>query len=277
MHKLALFNGLLLGFAMTPIACSDSGGNGTGGTGGGSGSDGSGGDGAGGTGGGGTIVVGPRECNADPLFDDTDALLQVAGTDPAKSVTMEVGGVYAMPDTAYKGNCFSYADTGGSKIYPPCGSDYCFTVSSHLCLAASLGSGSTTTWGGGFGCNMNQPSGTPLFTDVKGKTTFTIKAYGCKIPDKLQLQLNVVNAPDTDAGVPGSGYFCKLVDMSAPDVDGVRTGTVSLTELVQDCWQSTSPTFDPETMLVKSLQVQINALEGSETKWDFCVSELKLQ
>jgi len=123
---------------------------------------------------------------------------------------------------------------------------------------------------------MNQPAGTPLYTDVKGKTTLTIKAYGCSIPDQLQLQLNVVNAPDTDAGVPGSGYFCKLAQMSPPDADGVRTATVNLSDLVQDCWQSTSPAFDAETMLVKSLQVQINAIEGSETRWDFCVSELSL-
>ena len=222
---------------------------------------------------------GGASCNADPVMDDA-GLTKIGTTDPARSITLDVGGFYSIPSTSYKGYCFTYADPAGSTVYPPRGNTGpCFTVPTGLCLSAKLGAGSAATWGGGFGCSLNQAmeTTTPLLTDVKDKTSLTIGVYGCKIPDELQVQLNVANPPDTSSGVPGSGYFCKRVTLSSADSNGVRTATVKLTEMVQDCWQSTSPTLDPATMLVKSVQAQINAIDGQATNWDFCVSQISLQ
>ena len=112
-------------------------------------------------------------------------------------------------------------------------------------------------------------------------TSMTISVYGCAVPALLQVQLNVVNAPtDPDSGVPGSGYFCnRTTPLGAPDANGIRSATVPLTSLVQDCWitgdagTAAGPVFDPATMNVRSIQAQINAIDGSATNWDFCVSK----
>jgi hypothetical protein len=218
-------------------------------------------------------------CNATPVMDDA-GLTKIGTTDPARSITLDVGGFYSIPSSSYKGYCFTYADTNGSAIYPPCGNTGpCFTVPTGLCLSANLGAGSATTWGGGFGCNLNQvkDTTTALYTDVTDKTNLIIGVYGCKIPDVLQVQLNVVDPPDTSSGVPGSGYFCKRVTLPSADSNGVRTATVKLTDLVEDCWQNTTPTLDPATMHVKSVQAQINATDGAASNWDFCVSQLSFQ
>jgi hypothetical protein len=185
-----------------------------------------------------------------------------------------------MPSSSYQGYCFTYGDLNGSTLYPPCGTTGpCFTLATGLCLSANLGSGSATTWGGGFGCNLNQPTGTTtaLYTDITGKASLTIGVVGCKIPDQLQMQLNVANPPASSSGVPGSGYFCKVADLSAPDANGVRSATIKLTDLTEDCWLGGGPSLDPVTMKVVSVQGQINAITGVASTWDFCLSQLTIQ
>jgi len=215
-----------------------------------------------------------------PLSDD-GGLTRVASSDPGMSIALDDGGHYPMPGGTYKGYCFTFADKAGSTFYPPCGDvGPCFTKATGLCVSANLGAGSATTWGGGIGCNIDQAAGagtTALYTDVKGKTSITVAATGCKIPDQLQVQLNVANPPTSAAGVPGSGYFCKLATLGAPDANGVRSATVNLTELTQDCWLTGGTAMDPATMYATSIQVQINSIEGVPSTWDFCISQLAIQ
>jgi hypothetical protein len=222
--------------------------------------------------------------DASVVTDVEGGLTRIGYTDPSRSVTLGDGGHYVMPNSndKYKGYCFTYGDNAGSSLYPPCGdTGPCFTAATGLCPSASLGQGSATTWGGGIGCNLNQAAGegtAALYTDVIGMTSMTISVYGCAIPDLLQVQLNVVNPPSDDAGTPGSGYFCnRTTPLGAPDANGVRTATVQLRDLQQDCWLTGGPMFDPDTMNVRSIQAQINAIDGQATNWDFCVSQWSIQ
>lgn len=223
-----------------------------------------------------------KNCKASIVapFSDDAGLIQIGSSDQSTSISLQEGGFYAMPSTKFQGYCFTYDDKSGSTLYPPCGTTGpCFTQATGLCLSAKLGSGSVATWGGGFGCSLSQASGTttPLYTDIIGKTSLTVGVTGCKIPDQLQMQLNVANPPATPAGIPGSGYFCKRANLSPPDANGVRSVTIQLTELTQDCWTAGGPTLDPATMSVLSVQGQINAIEGTPTNWDVCVSQLSIQ
>jgi hypothetical protein len=197
------------------------------------------------------------------------------------SVVLGDGGHYAMPNTTYRGSCWTFEDQGGSSVFPPCRTDgSCFTPATGLCVSASLPPGSATAWGVGFGCSLNQaaePGAAPLSTSVAGMTRLTIGVYGCAVPAELQVQLNVVNSPSDDAGIPGSGYFCRRATLGPADANGVRTATVQLTELVQDCWVPGGLVFEPATMNAKSVQVQINAPEGQASSWDLCVSKLSLE
>jgi hypothetical protein len=215
-------------------------------------------------------------------FDDDGGLTKIGATDPAKSVVLQDGGYYAMPNTKYQGYCFTYADTGGSTVYPPCGTTGpCFTLPSGLCLSANMPPGSATAWGGGFGCSLNQATvagAVALIADVIGMNSITIGVYGCSMPDQLQIQLNVVNPPiDVDSGAPGTGYFCNRAILGPADANGVRSVTVPLTDLRQDCWLTGGPVFDPATMSVRSIQAQVNATENLASNWDFCVSQLSIQ
>jgi hypothetical protein len=203
------------------------------------------------------------------------------------------GGHYTMPGGTYKGYCWTFHDPGGSTIYPPCGvadadGGYppCFTQATGLCVSASLRPGSANTWGGGLGCNLNQAAGTgtaALIATVAGMTSMTISVYGCAVPDQLQVQLNQVNPAVDDAGVKGSGWFCKLATLGPPDANGVRSVTVQLRDLVQDCWvvgeagTPIGPVFDPETMSVNTIQAQVNSPNSIASNWDFCVSQWSIQ
>lgn len=104
----------------------------------------------------------------------------------------------------------------------------------------------------------------------------TITVAGCKVPSQLQMQLNVGN-PDYDDTTQqyGSGRYCKLVTLT-PDGEGNMTARVELTDLVQDCWQSNSPTLDPSTKLVASMQAQINA-SALATTYDFCINNWTIE
>jgi hypothetical protein len=223
-----------------------------------------------------------KNCNAAtnaPVSND-GGLIQIGSSDQSTSIMLQEGGFYAMPSGKYQGYCFTYDDKSGSTLYPPCGTTGpCFTQATGLCLSANLGAGSVATWGGGFGCNLSQPSGTStaLYTDITGKTSLTVGVTGCKIPDQLQMQLNVANPPATPAGIPGSGYFCKRANLSPPDANGMRSVTIQLTELTEDCWLDGGPKLDPATMYVVSVQGQINAIESTPSNWDFCVSQLSIQ
>jgi hypothetical protein len=222
-----------------------------------------------------------KNCKASttaPDFND-GGLIQIGSSDQSASIPLQEGGFYTM-STKYQGYCFTYDDKSGSTLYPPCGTTGpCFTQATGLCLSAKLGSGSVATWGGGFGCNLDQQSGasSALYTDITDKTSLTVGVTGCKIPDQLQMQLNVANPPATPAGIPGSGYFCKRADLSPPDANGVRSVTIQLTDLTEDCWNDGGPKLDPATMYVVSVQGQINAIEGIASDWDFCVSQLSIQ
>jgi hypothetical protein len=219
-----------------------------------------------------------RGATTAPVSND-GGLIQIGSSDQSTSITLQEGGFYSM-SSKYQGYCFTYDDKNGSTLYPPCGTTGpCFTQATGLCLSANLGAGSVATWGGGFGCNLDQPSGTStaLYTDITGKASLTVGVTGCKIPDQLQMQLNVANPPATPAGVPGSGYFCKRANLSPPDANGVRSVTIPLTDLTEDCWNDGGPTLDPATMFVVSVQGQINATEGIASDWDFCISQLSIQ
>jgi hypothetical protein len=231
---------------------------------------------------GGTLPFACGHADASVALNEEGGLARIGYTDPQRSVALGDGGHYLMPNTKYKGYCFTYVDTGGSAVYPPCGTTGpCFTASTGLCPSASLGAGSATTWGGGIGCNLNQAAGegtAALYTDVVGMTSMTISVYGCAVPALLQVQLNVVNPPPVDDATPGSGYFCnRTTPLGDPDADGVRSATVQLTDLRQDCWLTGGPTFDPATMNVRSIQAQINAPEAGASNWDFCVSKWSIQ
>jgi hypothetical protein len=217
--------------------------------------------------------------------------MQVGYTEPNMSIALQDGGFYAMPNTKYKGYCFTYVDAGGSKFYPPCGvpnpgdpAPPCFTMSTGLCLTAKMGVGSAVAWGGGFGCSLNQGSAAgalALYTDVIGMTSITLGVYGCAIiPSQLQIQLNVVDEIIDDAGVKGDGFFCnrpKKENWVGPDANGIYTVTVKLTDLTQDCWNAGGMVFDPTWMHVKSIQGQVNSVDGAASSWDFCVSKLSIQ
>jgi hypothetical protein len=311
MNKPAIIGALLLGVAgYAAASCSsknDKGTTSTGGqssntgggtsTGGQSSNAGGGNSATGGTSTGGSLATGgslPFECgHADASAEFGEAgLVRVGYTDPQRSIVLQEGGHYSMPnsgpdsgpDPRFKGYCFTYDDKNGSTFYPPCGQDSdggyrpCFTAATGLCVSANLGLGSVNTWGGGFGCNLGQvPNGSDLYVDVLGITSLTISVYGCAVPDQLQVQLNVVNAPADDAGTPGSGRFCNRATLGDPDANGVRSVTVPLAQLQQDCWLTGGPMFDASTMYVRSIQAQVNAIDGRATNWDFCVSQWTLQ
>jgi hypothetical protein len=213
-------------------------------------------------------------------------LVQIGQTIPTDSVKLDVGGFYAM-SSEYHGYCYTIADKydpeTGSFLFPPCGTAVgaeCFTADTGLCTTASLGAANgSKVWGGGIGCSIGQAQGTTYSgpASLVGKTSLTIEIYGCKIPTKLQMQLTQFNTTLDDAGVLGSGYFCKLVDLSPPDANGRSRATVNFADLKQDCWNSgILPTLDPSTMTAKNIQLQINSDPTARTEWDFCVSKLSI-
>jgi len=206
-------------------------------------------------------------------------LSQVGATDPSKSIPLDVGGFFTSGDN--KGYCFTYGDNHGSTISPICGTSggECFTKNSGLCTTAHLGVASTTIWGAGIGCALNQKSASGASANpisLVGKTGITVEIYGCKTPKQLRLQLNIDNPTFDDAGTLGSGYYCSDVFLTTPDADGARTGTVDLSKLRQDCWTGTGPLLDTSTLNADSIQVQINADQTNPTDWDFCISKLSV-
>ena len=245
--------------------------------------------GTGGTNGGSTSKVtatGGASCQSTVQYDADGGVVQYGASDPERSVTLDVGGFYSQ-SAEFHGYCFTVSDstddnlTGGtSKFNPPCGkTGPCFTVPSGLCATAQIDKANgAVSWGGGIGCNLAQAQGASnTFVAVAGKTTMTISVIGCKTPDTLQMQLNVGNPPyDADAGKYGDGYFCKVIKLSAPDANGVRTSTFNLSELSQDCWNPGGPVFDASTMLVTAMQAQISAIDSGPTNWDFCISKWTL-
>ena len=218
-----------------------------------------------------------------PAINVTDAgvLLRAGATDPGASVQLDDVGYYTMPSSPYHGYCFTSADNyapGGSTVFPPCGpKGPCFTAESGLCLKADLGVSSNNVWGAGIGCNLNQMQATGAVSssaNITGKTTLTVAVYGCKPPAQVLLQLNVVNPPfDSSSGILGSGYFCVLTTLSAPDATGFRTLSVPLADLRQDCWKAGGPLLDPATMKVSSVSFQAMA-SSAASNVDFCVAKL---
>jgi hypothetical protein len=261
--------------------------------------------------GGGATGGGPADSASDALpfacghwdasvkYGAEGGLSQIGYTDPSKSITLGDGGYYEMPGGTYHGYCWTYKDAGGvSAIYPPCGDPYadgglppCFTKDTRLCISANWGPGSATNWGGGFGCSLQQGTAAgalPLNVKIEGKTSLTIGVYGCLVPDQIQVQLNVPAgiAPEFPAGTAGDGYFCNRANLSAPDANGIRTATVQLTDLHEDCWMLNDggtapggPALDPTdpNMVVKSIQAQVNSPTSVSSDWDFCVSQLTIQ
>ena len=218
-----------------------------------------------------------------PAINLTDAgvLLRAGATDPGASVPLADDGYYTMPSSPYHGYCFTFADNytpGGSTVFPPCGSGHpCFTAESGLCLQAHLGVSSNNVWGAGIGCNLNQMHATGAlssYTDITGKTTLTVAIYSCKPPTQIMLQLNVVNPPfDESSGQFGSGYFCSLTTLSAPDASGMSTLSVPLGDLRQDCWKAGGPLLDPAAMKVNAVSFQAMA-SSAASDVDFCVAKL---
>ena len=218
-----------------------------------------------------------------PTINVTDAgvLLRAGATDPSASVPLDDSGYYTMPSSPYHGYCYTSADRyspGGSTVFPPCGAaGPCFTADSGLCLQAHLGASSNNVWGAGVGCNLNQMQATgslSSYTDITGKATLTVAIYSCKPPTQLLLQLNVANPPfDSSSGILGSGYFCVLTTLSAPDANGFRTLSVPLADLRQDCWKAGGPLLDPATMKVSSVSLQAMA-SSVASDVDFCIAKL---
>lgn len=297
MRKREIFGILLLGtIGCTVAGCSSDKSNNTSGSGGTS----NGGAGAtGGKGGGADAGGGDSGTNnhcGDPSmreYDQDGGLMRIGATDPSKSLALDVGAFYAMPSTNYHGYCYTIADnytpTGsttptGSNIYPPCGdTGPCFTVDTRLCVVADLGVASgSDVWGAGIGCNLSQVMGGTYIgrTSLTGMKTVTVGVYGCEVPSKLQVQLNMhfgTGPALVDGGTNGSGYMCKVVTVPPADANGVHTITVPLTDLAEDCWNDGTPHLDPETMQVEAVAIQINADQAKRTTWDFCVSRLSIE
>lgn len=227
----------------------------------------------------------PPQCdgtNVGPERVD-GGLVQIGNTNPASSISLDVGGYYRSGD--YHGYCFGYADgiaNIGSTIFPPCGGNgnECFTKDSGLCVTASLGVASSSIWGAGIGCSLgeDQTGGkSPADVSLVGKTSLSVEVYGCSVPSLLRLQVNV-DPPIYDAvnNVLHSGYYCADVTLSAPDSNGARQGSVALSQLQEDCWNATALYLDTSTQTAKSIQLQINADTVKRTSWDFCVSKFEL-
>lgn len=218
---------------------------------------------------------------ADPeRFDG--GLVQVGATDPTKSAPLDVGGFFARGDD--QGYCFTYADArpDGSTAFPACGggTNECFTKETGLCATARLGIGSSTVWGAGIGCSLNQPSTEGATADqisLANRSSISVEVYGCKTPKALRLQLNIYPPIyDEETETLHSGYYCGDVTLSDPDADGARKGTIEIAKLREDCWTGTGLLLDPATQTAESIQLQINA-GAQKTEYDFCVSKLALE
>jgi len=223
-------------------------------------------------------------CFAPIQYDADGGVIRYGASDPAQSVVLEAGGFYA-PSPELHGYCFSVSDStddnptaGTSTVDPTCGkTGPCFTAASGLCATAHIDKANgPSSWGVGVGCNLAQAptaGAQNTYTSLPGKTSMTIAVSGCKIPDSLQMQLNVGNPPMDNAGRYGDGYFCKVVTLSVPDALGVRSATFQLSDLMQDCWNGSGLMFDVSTMIVTAMQIQISAEDSGPTSWDFCISK----
>ena len=156
--------------------------------------------------------------------------------------------------STYHGQCYTIADDytpGGSTTYPPCGSSPdggapppCFTVDTGLCVTQNLGIASgSNVWGAGVGCDHKSSLGGTYIgrADISGKTSLTVGVYGCEMPTKMQVQVNMhygTGPAPVDGGAPGTGYFCEVVNTPKPDANGISTVTVKLTDLIQNSWDS---------------------------------------
>lgn len=222
-----------------------------------------------------TTSAGPERFDA--------GLVQIGATDPKNSVPLDVGGFFARGD--HKGYCFTYADAkpDGSTVFPPCGGvgKECFTKESGLCATAKLGVASADIWGAGIGCALNQPSTDGAVADkvsLVGKSSISVEVYGCKTPAALRLQLNIYPPIyDEAAGKLHSGYYCGDVNLSEPDANGARKGTIEIANLREDCWTGTGLLLDPANQTAESIQLQINSDKTLATEYDFCVSKLALE
>jgi hypothetical protein len=197
-------------------------------------------------------------------------------------VPLDVGGFYLRGD--HKGYCFAFADgrDNGSTAFPPCGGSgkECFTKDSGLCVTANLGVASNTVWGAGIGCALNQASTAGAVADrisLVDKSSVSVEIYGCKTPKQLRLQLNIYPPIfDEDAGKAHSGYYCGDVNLSDPDANGARKGSIEIAKLREDCWTGAGMLLDPATQTAETIQLQINADAVKKTDFDFCVSKFEV-
>jgi hypothetical protein len=146
-----------------------------------------------------------------------------------------------------------------------------------LCVTTSLGVATADIWGSGIGCSLNEDQTTGKAGDpvsIAGLTSMAIEIYGCNTPKQLRLQINVdppIYEPDPIDKLH-SGYYCGDVTLSSPDSNGVRTGTIEIAKLREDCWTGTGLLINTTTQTAKSMQLQINA-GAQRTDFDFCVSK----
>lgn len=162
----------------------------------------------------------------------------------------------------FQGFAYTYADMGGSVIYPPNFTTISETEISEgkLCVngtgAQVLDMMYSTYWGAGLGWNLNQAvDGDPApisVADFDG-VTFTMVA---PVTVTTRFLVNV-----------GTQGYC--TEITAGE------STIEWTELNSTCWDGLGDFFDPATMLVDSVAWQVVTNPGAPAPFDFCVGGLE--
>jgi hypothetical protein len=203
---------------------------------------------------------------------------QVGTTNPANAV--QLPGDYYTSGT-FKGYCYTYGDftkspapTTPSNVSPPCGTTGpCFSAATGMCIAGSLGistsADSYAAYGVGIGCALNQDqavdggSTTSNPVSVSSLTNVSLTVYGDKL-STAGYQVGVVS---------GGTTYCSIV--SSASVTAGTAFTVPLSSLKTECWATTGTAFDPSTMQITNLQLQLQT--GSATQpYDVCVSQFTI-
>jgi hypothetical protein len=156
------------------------------------------------------------------------------------------------------GYCYSFSDA--STPCTACGMSSACTSSMSLCGAGTAAAVSTTNWGSGFGCELNQVQSTTANPNPTAGTTVLSGSgitYGLSSVPANTVYL-IVDSSGTD-------YYCRVL---------TATGTCLWSQFNSAPWSTTGVALGTAPT-ASHVQVEVASGTLSES-WSFCLTKLAL-
>ncbi len=124
------------------------------------------------------------------------------------------------------------------------------------------------TWGSSVGCNLSQSQTVPndpahpvtLPSTAKINVTLSANA-GTTLPTDLRVQVTLNK---------GATVYCGILTLAG------GSGSVALTSLNTTCWDGKGTAFDPATVQVESVEVNVATNLTGAVPFNFCVAALTI-